>query len=165
MRSSFPKIIFFQEENNPMVLAFLNILIYSAKWIDKYTFRCYLVFWIIGNRPWHTEIRVSWTRLLITFYFEWEGKCDYLLFLRPHDKSVTFLESNTGSLPKSANDFPSKYDVRPWFSTLSLIFTILPSLTLMFTHRKLLYSLLWLSGSNPQIFPIIQLPEILQLVN
>lgn len=40
---------------------------------------------------------------------------DYLLrySLRCRDKSVTFLETDTGQLPATANDFSSKYD--PYF--------------------------------------------------
>ena len=93
---------------------------------------------------------VSVGRGCLTFYFEWGGKCDYLLFHRPHDKSVTFLESNTGTWPRAPNDFSSKYDLRPWFSTLPAILTISPSLArfyilqcIFYTKAKLLSSQLW----------------------
>lgn len=47
----------------------------------------------------------------ITFYFEWIDVYAIIsLYQRRCDKSVTFLETDTGWLPAAANDFSSKYD-------------------------------------------------------
>lgn len=122
---------------------------------------------------------VSVGRGCLTFYFEWEGKCDYLLFLRPHDKSVTFLESDTGTQPRAANDFSSKYDLRPWFPTYparvpscyshyhTITGTNLHS-TMYFMHKckviaTVLSPLTW--NSNPLISHMLQHEETQQLVN
>lgn len=47
----------------------------------------------------------------LTFYFAWIDVHAIISFhQRRHDKSVTFLETDTGRLPAAANDFSSKYD-------------------------------------------------------